>query len=122
MNNHNNRPSISLPIVALDASKVLPVLIADKKMKILSAKYVQEGVITASGVNYLALQLKVDNVAHGAAVDTQAGVAARTALPLSLSSLVLEAGEYLSLDVAETGTFTEGTDAILVLDCEIVGN
>lgn len=124
MINHNNRPSVVVSVAALSTSLVLPLLLADKKLKVLSAKYVQEGAITASGSNYLALRLKQNNVAVGTAVDTQAGVAARTALSLNIGSspLVLEAGDYLALDVAETGTFAEGTAGILVLDVEVVGN
>lgn len=124
MVNHNNRPVVVLPIAALSASVVLPVLLADKKLKVLSAKYVQEGAISASGSNYLALRLKQNNVAVGTAVDTQAGVAARTAVALNIGTtdLVLAQGDYLALDVAETGTFAEGTAGLLVLDVEVVGN
>lgn len=123
--NHNNRLSIVVNLGALDASQVLPALYAHKKMKILGAVVVQEGAISASGVNYLTYDLKIDNVASLAtAKDTQAGLAAREALELldADESLYLEKGEYLALDVAETGTFAEGTDAILVLDVEVIGN
>lgn len=124
MINHNNRPQVVVSLGALDATEVLPALLADKKMKLLSAKIVQEGVISASGTNYLTVQMKVDNVAVGSAVDTQAGVAARTPIALNIGTepLVLAKDSYLALDVVESGTFTEGTDAILVLDLEIVGN
>lgn len=124
MINHNNRPVVVVSVAALSASVVLPLLLADKKMKVLSAKYVQEGAITASGVNYLALQLKKNNVAVESAVDTQAGVSARTALALEVGDepLVLAQGDYLALDVVETGTFAEGTAGLLVLDVEVVGN
>lgn len=123
--NHNNRLSVVVPLGALDASQVLPALYAHKKMKILGAAVVQEGAISASGSNYLTYDLKIDNVASLAtAKDTQAGVAARAALELldAGEELVLAKGSYLALDVAETGTFAEGTDAILVLDVEVVGN
>lgn len=122
MFNHNNRPSISVSIGALAQTETLPLLIADKKMKILSAKFVQEGAISASGVNYLAMQLKKNNVAVGAAVNTQAGLAARTAKALDVTGLTLESGDYLSLGITETGVFAEGTPAILVLDVEVIGN
>lgn len=124
MINHNNRPSICIPVAALSASGVLPVLLADKKLKILSAKYIQEGAITASAINLLDFQLKVDNVAVGTAVTTEAGLAARTALPLNIGSepLVIEKDSYVALDVVETGTFAEGTAGLLVLDVEVVGN
>lgn len=122
--NHNNRPPVVVALGALGASEVLPLLLADKKMKILSAKIVQEGAISASGVNYLALQLKKENAAVESAVDTQAGKDARSPIALEVgeNGLILEEGEYLSLDVAQTGTFSEGTDAILVLDVEVIGN
>lgn len=129
--NHNNRLQIVRHINALNADVTLPVLIADKKMRILSAKYVQEGAISASGTNYLELQLKKNDVAVESAVDTQAGVAARTPIALevgvmeelpSLAGLVLEKEDYLALDVNEEGTFAQGTDAILTLDVEVMGN
>jgi hypothetical protein len=123
MINHNNRPQICLPIAAISASVVLPALLADKKMRVLSAKYVQEGAISASGVNYLAMRLKVNNVLVGAAVDTQAGVTARTPVELDLGAeLILAKDSYVALDVVETGTFAEGTQGLLVLDVEIIGN
>lgn len=124
MINANNRPSVVVNLGVLSASQVLPAYYAAKKVKVKAAHIVQEGVISASGVNYLAYQLKKDNVAVGSVVDTQAGVAARAAVALALPAggLLLEAGSYLSLDVAETGTFAEGTDAILVLDLEVIGN
>lgn len=124
MINHNNRPTIVVNLGALDASQVLPLLYAHKKMKVLAASYLQEDAISASGTNYLQLQLKKDNVAVESAVDSQAGVAARSALDLEVGSegLVLEQGEYLALDVVEGGTFAEGSDAILVLDVEVIGN
>jgi len=124
MTNHNNRPSVCVSIAALDASVVLPLLLADKKLKVLSAKYVQEDAISADGSNYLAMQLKVDNVAVGSAVDTQAGVAARTPVELDLGSepLSVEKDSYVSLDVTESGTFAEGSPGLLVLDVEVVGN
>lgn len=125
MINHNNRPLVVVNLGALDASQVLPAIYAHKKMKILGAVVVQEGAVTASGTNYLTYDLKIDDAASlSTPKDTQAGLVARQALELldPAEELVLEAGQYLSLDVAETGTFTEGTDAILVLDVEVVGN
>lgn len=125
MINHNNRPSVAVLLPVLTASLVLPVLVAHKKMKVLAASLVQEGAISASGVNFLAFKLKKNNVDVAAAVDTQAGLAARTKKDLGLGAdgyITLEIGDYLSLDVAETGTFAEGTAMLLQLDTEIVGN
>ena len=125
MINANNRPVVVVNLGVLSASQVLPALYAHKKMKVKGAAVAQEGVVSASGVNYLAFDLKVDNVASlTTPKDTQAGLAARTALELldAGEELVLEKGQYLSLDVAETGAFAEGTDAILVLDLEVIGN
>lgn len=124
MINHNNRPCVMVSLGALQDSEVLPLLLADKKMKLLSARFVQEGAVSASGTNYLTLQLKKDDAAVESGVDTQAGLAARTPLALQLPAggLLLEKDSYLSLDVAETGTFSEGTDAILALDLEVIGN
>lgn len=125
MINHNNRMSVVVNLGALDASQVLPALYAHKKMKVLGAVVVQEGAISASGTNYLTYDLLKNNVASLATPkDTQAGLAAREALELfdADEELVLAEGDYLALDVAETGTFAEGTDAILVLDVEVIGN
>lgn len=125
MINHNNRPSISIVLAALSASAVVPLLYAHKKMRVLAISLVQEGAITASGANYLTYQAKKNNVAVGTAVDTQAGLAARVAKALVMPAagyIELEAGDYLSLDVAETGTFAEGTLLLAQLDVEIVGN
>ena len=123
--NESNRASISVALPVIAASIILPALFADKKLRIRNASVIQEGVISASGTNYLTYQLKIDNVAVGTAVDTQAGVPVRTALPLGLGALGfidVEKGEYLALDVAETGTFAEGDLAVLSLDIEVIGN
>jgi hypothetical protein len=125
MINHNNRPTVVVNLGALNAAQVLPALYAHKKMKVLGAAIIQEGAISASGANYLTLDLKIQDAPSLATPkDTQAGLAARTALELldEGEELILEKGEYLSLDVAETGDFVEGTDSILVLDLEVVGN
>lgn len=124
MINHNNRASISVPVGALSGSEVLPLSYAHKKLKLINASFIQEGAISASGTNYLGLQLKKNDVAVENAVDTQAGLAARTALDLEVGEegLILELGDYLSLDVVENGTFSEGTDGIIVLDVEVIGN
>lgn len=125
MINHNNRPQLSVLIPAISATSVIPLLCAHKKMKVLAASLVQEGAITASAVNYLTYQLKKNNVAVGSAVNTKAGLAARTEKELSVGAggyIELEAGDYLSLDVVETGTFAEGTALLASLDVEIVGN
>lgn len=125
MYNNNNRPPVVVNLGSLSASQVLPLLYAHKKMRVKAAAFIQEGAISVSGANYLALQLKKNNVAVGSAVDTQAGLAARTALPVEVGAdgyVELEAGDYLSLDVAETGTFVESANSIAVLDVEIFGN
>ncbi len=123
--NENNRPMVSVALPVIAAPIVLPIMLAGKKLRIRSAKLVQEAVIAASGTNFLTYQLKIDNVLKGVAIDTQAGVAVRTALPLDLGTLGfldLEKDEYLSLDVTEDGTFTDGDLAILSLDIEVIGN
>jgi len=125
MINQNNRPSIVIPLAAISADIEVPAWLADKKARVRGAKFVQSGAITASGTNYLTLQLKQNNVAVGAAVDTQLGLPAREGLALGLGALEyleLELGDYLSLDVVESGTFAEGASGLLVLDIEVLGN
>ena len=85
-------------------------------MRLIGASYLQDGVIGASGTNYITLRLAVDEVAVGADVDTQAGLADRAPLALNLGSLGyidIEKDEILSLDVTETGTFADGVAAIV---------
>lgn len=125
MINHNNRPIVCLQLPVVAAAVVIPAMIADKKLKILTAKFVQEDVISVDAVNFLSFQLKKNNTAIGTAVTTEAGLAVRTALPLVLGTdteKILEAGDYLALDVAEDGTFTESSLGLLILDVEIIGN
>lgn len=123
--NANNRPMVSVALPVIAAAIVLPIMVAGKKIRIHSAKIVQEGAISASGTNFLGYQLKINNVAKGVLVDTQAGLAVRTPLVLDLGAdgfLDLAKDEYLSLDVAEDGTFVEGDLAVLSLDIEVIGN
>jgi hypothetical protein len=122
--NHNNRPSAQIPLAAISATSEHPLFLAIKKTKVLAAQFVQSGAISASGTNYLAMQLKKNNAAVGTAVDTQAGLAARVGLAMDLDAdyIELEAGDYLSLQVTENGNFAEGAVGLCVLDLEVVGN
>ena len=117
-----NRPSVIVPLGVLSASGEEAVFYAQKKVRIKSAVYAQNGVISASGVNYLSFDMKKNDVALGNAVDTQAGLAKGVKLELLAEELVLEKGDFLVLAITETGTFAEGASAILAMDVEVIGN
>ena len=120
--NVNNRPSISIPMGDVSADKTIAVLLADKKIRIKNAAVVQEAAIAASGTNYVNFQLEKATVGIGALVDTIAGLAARESLALELGTeLLLEVGEVLSLNIDVEGAAVL-SDAILVLDYEVIGN
>lgn len=122
--NENNRPSALALIGAVSATREVPLLVAHKKMRVRAASVVDITAVSASGTNYVTAQLKVDGTLAGAAVDTQAGLAAREPLDLGLGSdgyIDLEAGEVLSLQltVAASGALT---DVAVSLDLEVIGN
>lgn len=124
MFNSNNRQEIQVRIGAIAATGEYLAVVAGKKLRVLSAKVTDLGAQAASEADYLEYQLKQNTVAVGTKKDNKAGTAALAAFSVSLGTagyIDMAKGDNLTLVVTKQGNGA-GTDLLLSLDCEVIGN
>lgn len=111
---------------ALSATTEIVLLKAGKKLKVESIDVVDADAISASGVNYITYQLRLDGTSIATATDTQAGLSARAPLSIPLhdgsgADLVISKDSVLSLDATVSGTGALGKGSVQ-MQYKLIGN
>jgi len=127
--NSNNRSQVTVAVGAIAATAEKGLLYAHKKMIVRGVALVDITAVAASGTDYIQAQCLVNGTLVGTVADTQAGLAAREALPLVMPAdgltnnlgITLEKGEFLSIALTKAASGAL-TNASIHLDVEIVGN